>query len=423
MKNKIKAKNEIILLDKFETNFECGFLIYKLKKIINNNDTNNSFKIKDTSKKIKSIIENILNNYISFWNIILVNDWNKSNNFNFISMNNLVEEIKLLNNKLNENIKSLDSWDLLDQETIKIYFQYLKEILNHNEKANLFKNRISLEKINKHQYDETNLFELDYKEMAKNEDYQYLIINLTKNKIINSSFSICKIFAYKKEELIGSPLDKLFPDIFNSERKKFLKSKIEDYKKKVLIKNNKINLETWIDNNFAIDKNKFLIEVKFKWFITSLEDQQIYGILNLYPENKKILNDNEQEIVNVLTDKNLVIQNFSSNAIKILKLNQNDLNNNCNIIKYISELNENLIQEYESKIDKEDSNINSNIKHKNSKRNKKYIKSDIMKKFTNYLEKNQNKVIHWKIEEKIKFNNNLKNSILDNNNDISSLSS
>ena len=40
MKNKTKAKKEIISLNKIENNLECGFLIYKLKKSINNNNIN-----------------------------------------------------------------------------------------------------------------------------------------------------------------------------------------------------------------------------------------------------------------------------------------------------------------------------------------------------------------------------------------------
>ena len=64
-----------------------------------------------------------------------------------------------------------------------------------------------------------------------------------------------------------------------------------------------------------------------------------------------------------------------------------------------------MIKDFESKNDKEDSNI-SNIKRKNSRRTTKYIKSDILKKY-NYLEQNSLKVIHWKTIEVIKINNNI----------------
>ena len=274
----MKGKNEIILLNKFDTNFECSFQIFKLQKKMDEETEEKKEDItklekqdhlssfitsKEASKKIINMIENIVNNYISFWNTMLVHDWSKS--VYFIKMNEIVESIKSLNAELNQKIKSLESWNLLDQDTIKIYIKYLKEITNHNEKANIFSNKISKEEENKHGYDEINLYELNYQEMSKNEDCKYIVIDLSNNKIINISFPACKIFGYSKEELINRPIDILFPEIYNPDRKIFLTNKIDDYKKKLLINDKKINLETWIDNNFAIDNYKFIKQVKLKW--------------------------------------------------------------------------------------------------------------------------------------------------------------
>ena len=431
LNKKLKAKNEIILLNKFETNFECSFLIFKLQKKLNEENNEKKEDItklekedhlssfitaKEASKKIISMIENIVGNYISYWNTMLVHDWSKSEHF--IKMNQIVESIKSLNAELNQKIKSLESWNLLDQDTLKIYVQYLKEIINHNEKANIFNNKISEEEENKYGYDEINLYELNYKEMSKNEDYKYIIIDLSKNKIINISLPVCKIFGYSKGELINRPLDILFPEIYNSNRKMFFENKIDDYKKKLLTSNKKINSDTWLDNNFGIDYGKFLIQVKLKWFINSIDDEKIYIIGNILHENKKIINDKEQEVVYVLTDRNLIIQYFTSNAQKILMLNHNYVMNNYNISNFITELNENLIKEFETKVEKEkeESHIGQ-VKNRNSRqRNTRYIKSDILKKY-NYLEPNSVKVIHWKTNEISKTNNNN-----NNNNEISSLS-
>ena len=443
---KLKGKNEIILLNKFETNLECSYLIYKVQKYISDNmndkeeeiETNNnensisqSMYYKEITKGIKSMIENILNNYVSFWNILLIHDWNTSENF--IKMSHLGENIKSLNRELSDNIKSLESWNLLDQDTIKIYTQYLKEIINNEEKANIFSERISEDEQSKHQFDDINLFELNYKEMSKNEDYKYIIINCSKNgfnKICNISFPACKIFGYTKEELIGRSLDLLFPEIYNFSRKLFFQNKLEEYKQKLLIKNKKINSDTWTFDSFGLNKSKFLISFKVKWLLTSLDDEKIYGIGNILHENKKLINDKDQETVYVLTDKNLIIQNFSSNALKILKLNSSCINNNCNITNFVTELNENLMNEFELRNDKEESNISNTRKtSRNSKRITRYIKSDILKKY-NYMGNNIIRVIHWKTNE-IGDNNNLKNNKGNNNlnykfkndnNEISSLS-
>ena len=206
-----------------------------------------------------------------------------------------------------------------------------------------------------------------------------------------------------------------------------MSNKIDDYKKKLLINDKKINSETWIDNNFAIDNYKFLIQVKLKWFITSIDVEKIFGIGNILHENKKIIDDKEQEVVYVLTDRNLIIQNFTSNAQKILMLSKNfDLNNNNNISNFITELNDDFIKDLESKAgkdkEKEESHI-SQTKNKNTrKRVTRFIKLDILKKY-NYLEQNSVKVIHWKTYEIVKINdNNSKNLINDNNNNNNEIS-
>ena len=208
LNKKLKGKNEIILLDRFDINLECSYLIYNLKKFINNsaNDKdgikeiiNNeklyqSMSSKEIAIEIKSLIEKILNDYVSFWNIMLTHDRDK--NENFIRLSHLGEDIKSLNRELHNNIKSYVDLDLLDQETIKIYIQYLKEIINNNEKANIFNNKISDDENIKHQYDELNFYELNFNELSRNEDHKYIIINLLNNKIYNVSFPVCKIFGY-----------------------------------------------------------------------------------------------------------------------------------------------------------------------------------------------------------------------------------
>ena len=407
LNKKMKGKKELILLDKFKMNLECSFLLFKVQKYFqeNLNEEFNSNEIislnlsnKLISNEIKVSIENIVSNYISFWNMLLIHDLNKFDIF--IQISRIGKKLKSLNKELNDKIKSLDNWNLLEQETIKIYIQYLKVIINNYEKANIFSNKLSEEEKINEKYDEKNLFELNYKEMSKNEDYKYIIINCSKNnlnKICNISFPVCKIFGYTREELINNYLDILFPEIYNKYRKILFQKKLAIYKKELLTKTKKINSENWIDNCFGINKSNFLIFVKIKWFLISIEDDTIYAIGNLLHENKKIINDKSQEAVYILTDKKLIIQNFSPNAQKILKLNPSIASNNCSINEYIKELNEKLISELETRIEKEESNI-SIRKSPNPKRNTKNIKSEILKK-NKYLENNCEKIIHWKTNE------------------------
>ena len=263
MNKKLKAKNELLILNKFEKNLECSFITYKLQKYLNENEQNKKLDIninysgsisyKLISNKIKSSINNIIIEYIKFLNTLLNSNCNNQKDFE--KMNKLGQKIKSLNNELNKNIKLLDSWNLLDQDTIKIYVHYLKEIINNNKKAIIFNKKLSDEAENRNMYDDINLYQLNYEEMSKNEDYKYIIINLSKddfNKISSISYSVCKEFGYMKEELIGHSSDILFPEIFNDFRKIFFKKKVEEYKQKLFHTNKIINSEIWTGDCYGI---------------------------------------------------------------------------------------------------------------------------------------------------------------------------
>ena len=414
LNKKVKAKNELFLLYTFETNLECSFLIYKIQKYINDNvkineNISESLSNRDIIKRIQLLIENIVSDYISFWNILLTQDYNK--NENVLKMSLLGEDIKCLNEKLNNDIKYLDKWNLFEQKTLKIYIQYLKEIVNNKEDINIYKNKISEEEKDNHNFDEINIYKLNYEEMSKNENYKYIIINPLNNKIINISFNACKIFGYTKEELIDQFLFILFPEIYKNSLKFFFQNKIEEFKKNLLINDKKLKIETWIDNCFGINKGNYLISIKIKWFLIYLEDDNIYGVGNIFQEKELIINNIEQEKVFVLTDKNYNIQNFTINAIKILGLDYNSIINDSNICNYVLELKDNLKSEI--KDEKEESDISM----KRYNRKTKYIKSEILQ---NNVEINSVKIIHWKNYE---FKNNLKNKSkkINSNDDIISL--
>ena len=242
-------------------------------------------------------------------------------------------------------------------------------------------------------YDDINLYQLNYEEMSKSEDYKYIIVDLSRNdfnKISNISFSVCKEFGYMKEELIGHSSDILFPEIFNNFRKIFFRKKVEEFQQKLMNSNKIINSDIWTGNCFGINKIKFLIQFKAKWAIVSSEDEKLFGVGQIYLENKKYNDNNEYKLIYILTDLNLKIQNYSSNAPELLNLNIHVENNNdIHIHDYINELNE-----------KEEFNINSinNRGKNNSKIKRRLSKSEFLKKY-NFLEKNTIKIICWKKKE------------------------
>ena len=111
-----------------------------------------------------------------------------------------------------------------------------EEILSDNTQANIYNNKLAENEQKKHQYNEENLFELNYKAMSKSEDYKYIVVNCSPSNfdnICNLSLSVCSIFGYSKEELIGHSFDYLLPELFCSHHKKILQDKVDEFKKKI----------------------------------------------------------------------------------------------------------------------------------------------------------------------------------------------
>ena len=196
--------------------------------------------------------------------------------------------ISKLNEELLGDIKILENVNLYDQEVFKLYIQYLTEILNNNIQANIYINKLS-ENDKKHMYNEENLFELNYKIMSKSEDYKYIVVNCSPtnfNTICNLSLSVCQIFGYSREELIGHSYNYLLPELFSIHQRNLLQNKVSEFKKKLLIKNEKIRSNSWNDNSFSRNKMKYLVPVKIRWTLVSSEDEKIYAIGKIITDNK-----------------------------------------------------------------------------------------------------------------------------------------
>ena len=414
LNKKLQGTNEIALLNKYSNNLEDSFLVYKTQRYIqeenerlsNTNNKNNSSQEKNTNyvnsftyksalNNIKSLIRKITLNYIDFWTILAMSDENQSENFH--KMSKIGIKISSLNEELKANVEKLETINLYDQDTFKLYIQYLIEILSNNAKANIYNNKLSENEQKKHQYNEENLYELNYKEMSRSEDYKFFIVDCSQSnfdKICNLSLSVCPLFGYTKDELIGYPFEYLLPELFSIYHKKMLKNKVDEFKKKLLIKNIKSRSESWTNDPFGRTKMKYLIPVKIKWTLISSEDEIIYGIGKIITDNKTI-NELEEEVIYILTDKNLIIQNFTSNAPKLLFLHSTAISNNLDITDFIKEFNEENI----SNIDNNDDIRESVISNMSIiKRKKRYAKIEILKKMF-LAEKDSKKLIHWKLGE------------------------
>ena len=399
LNKKQKGTNEILLLNRYTTNLEDDFLIYRAQRFIeeeneghsdsqSNSKIVNSVTYKAILNNIKSLIARITTSYIDFWTILAISDETKSENF--LKMSRIGTRISKLNEDLESDFERLERVNLYDQDIIKLYTQYLSDILNNPTQANIYNLKLLELEQKKHQFNEENLYDLNYKAMARSEEYKYIVISGSPTNfgsICNLSLSLCLLFGFTKEELIGKPLDFILPELFCIPHKNALLGRVDEFKKTMLVKNRnlsaRIRSKPKIVQSFAKNKMKYLVPIKMKIAFVSTEDGNIFGIAKFIVENHSP-STTEEEIAYILCDNDLVVQNFTPNSLKLLSFNSSAINNDLEITDYIKEFNDELMHEMNEYNDAKDNN------YKTLKR----IKLNLLKKL---FEKNKRKVITWRL--------------------------
>ena len=409
LNKKQKGTNEILLLNRYSTNLEDSFLIYRAQRFIEeenegHSDTESNSKIvnsvtyKAILNNIKALIGKITNHYIDFWTILAISDESKSENFQ--KMSRIGTKISKFNEDLISDFERLERVNLFDQDTIKLYSQYLSEILNNHTLANTYNNKLNELEQKRHQFNEENLFDMNYKAMARSEDYKFIVVGGSPNNfnsICNISLSICPMFGFTKEELIGKPLDFILPELFSINHKKILMEKVEEFKKTMLVKNKSMTLKVRSEpktiQTFAKTKMKYLIPLKIKVILVASEEGNIFGMARIIPQAHSLLT-NEEQIVNILVDNELIVQNFTPNAPKLLCMDSSAINNNLDITDYIKEFTEELYKEMD--------------KYGESKENYKIVKRikiEVLKKM--FQDEDTKKLVTWRLGDVINSNENI----------------
>ena len=414
---KQQGTNEVLLLNKYSTNFEDTFLIFRAQKLIEDENIGNS--IDDINSKtispiifkailnnIKSTMGKISMNYIDFWTILSRGE--ETNHDNFKRMNKIGNRISKLNSELIYDIERLERVNLYDQDTIKLYSQYLIDILNDHEAANKYNSKlIELEQA-KHQYNEDNIFNMNYKAMSRSEEYKYIVISCSPGNfgiICNMSLSVNVLFGFTKEELIGRPLDYILPELFIIPHKKLLQEKADKFKKSIILKNNttsKIRSDFRLIETFGRTKMKYLVPIKMKIVLVSNEDGKIFGVSKIITENYSIT-DIEQEIAYVLTDKDFVISSFTPNSTKLLNLQLNLTHLNLDITSYIFEMRKEiyLYEEHNTNTinDFKEAKSDNGEESKSRLRRKTTVRTNLIRKsyISEKQKENGKKLITWNI--------------------------
>ena len=336
-----KVKTSLLKLKTMECSIKDKYIIYCLeqniqdKKIIkfdysNKNEKNNESQldiIEQKYQKLKYLIENSIKLYVEFWGIFSNNITSILNTNTLYSiggkLNILLKEINILweNELKNKKI------NIENQYIVQLYSKFLLEILWDRKKSLEISNKLKYENLNnfhlndKKDKEEKNKKSSIIESLIDNEDFLLFCSCDEKGniKIIQCSTSLTQLLGYQKYNIIGKPIEIIFPNLLVEEQLKYL----EDFIK--LSSNGKNNEEEFLTHEEKdLNKKMKLIIVKnsigyilplFASFQTINDnDYSEAHLIKIKMEMKELKSEYSYYI---LTNQDLIIENISLGAINL----------------------------------------------------------------------------------------------------------
>ena len=411
MNKKKKAQDILNEFDKYIPSIEEEFIIYKCNRMIENDliniekqDINNldlirELEYKKCSNHFKELINNASQLYIDFWGQLLSS--RLSGNEDLTKLNDYGSKINKLVEQINNSFQQIQKLKNNDYEILKLYYEFLIDILNDKEKANKLKLIIDdIDDIieNSEESEFGNLF---VDSLGNNDEYCYIIVSGKEEKfglIENISLSTCLIFGFQKNELIGKPIELLIPDTFHEEHRKVMKNKLIEFKKNTFGKLTKTFSEIKELNVFGRNKSKYLIELNIKVNILFTENNEYLFVASISKDHVfyNTCNNETNEIPKyciVLTNQCLLIQNFTPNAFDILGLTSNAINSNFEITFFIKQFYEEFLQ-FAS--ENEQTILENRLEIKRNILSKKFKKPKVINwRKTDYFDKKGSKILDF----------------------------
>lgn len=365
MKKRQKGLKEFENLQKYKPTFEEEFLIYKSRKLIEDEidgesiddglDYVSTFAYKSCLTNFKSSIIKVSMYYIDFWSLLLLYDEDTNQHENFEKMSEIGKKISKLVIDIKDNFEKMEKINKNEPDVLKLYALFLGEVLNDEKKSTFYMNKLFESNEQRHKYDDNNLYNLNFKSLVKSEDYKYIILSAQNDSfgtISHISLNVCMLFGFLRNELIGQNLDMLLPEIYQEIHSKLLHSKFLEFKKVTISSSfgnrrdpvNSFHTSFKEINTFARNKSKYLIPIRIKTGLVSTEDGETYFISNFLTDVAQNWEEIENQVSYILTDNELMIQNFTSNAVKMLNLNSSSINNLVEITEFIKEFNEDFLR-------------------------------------------------------------------------------
>ena len=333
------VRTNLLFLKKMECSIKEKYIAYCIEQKIKNNKNDVNMNIENEEdnvsqvdlieqkyQKLKFLIENSIKLYGEFWGIFSANITSK------INTNKLYSLGEKLNIYLNEMNNLWDN-DLKNkrisnecQNIIQLYSKFLLEILWDQKKSREVYKKINDENVNNYHLNENKKTKEEsnngpnVNETIENQDYLIFCDSDEKGncKIIQSSASFAHLLSYQKIDIMGKPVDIIYPNILIEEHCKYIEELIK------LLHNGQNNQNDLSFQENDSNKNIKLIIVK----------NRMGYILPLFA-SFKILDDNDYSnsfIVKtkmeskeskseyayyILTNTDFAIENISSSALNL----------------------------------------------------------------------------------------------------------
>lgn len=360
MNKKQQANIELQNTEKYGPRFEEQFIIYRYKKLIEeqsndvgeneeNMDVVSNIAYKNHSNQFKACISKVSTLYLDFWSLLL--NPNQDNQEDLSKLNDYGSKINIIVEEIHQHFEKMQKIKNNDQEIIRLYSDFLNDILNDKEKANNFKSRLNEIEGSKQNYDEVNLLNVDINALASSDEYQYIIISAQPEKfgiITNISLGVCTLFGYTRGELIGKNIEHIMPEIYHKSHRNLLTERINEYKKLTMnVQNSKNYKPTFKDvSSYGKNKSRYLVPINFKVsLLPNTENNDSVFIAKISQDLYNIGSNQNQQTCFILTNNSFIIQNFTANSLNILGMNSNTINNQTmEITKFIKEFNQEFLK-------------------------------------------------------------------------------
>jgi len=333
------VKTYLTILKGLECTLNEKYIIFCMEQFIKNNNENgydlNNENDKDNETKIdiveqkyqklKYLIENSIKLYGEFWGIFSTTI---SSNINTSKLYSLGEKLNIYLNEIN-NLwdNELKNKRISEgcQSIVQLYSKFLLEVLWDQKKSKEVYKKLNDDNNfhineNKKIYDENNNIVGRIEELVDNQDYILFGDSDEKGncKIIRCSISFANLLGYQKYDILGKPLEIIFPNILIEENCKYLEECIN------FLHNGQNNQNDLSYQENELNKNRKLLLAKSRMgYIFPLYTTFIFLDDNDYSDSylvklKMETKESKSEYAYyVLTNTDFSIENISSSAINL----------------------------------------------------------------------------------------------------------